>query len=73
MATDGNQSYAVFTYQCGELNWVNNASIGFSAGPNFFANHPFSQRPNVNGIACVSQTCPPLTNVVYRISDKISG
>ena len=69
MATDGDQSYAVFTYQCGELNWVRNrASIGFSAGPNLFANHPLSRQPNVNDIACVNQTCSPWTNVVYRIT-----
>ena len=70
MATDGDQSYAVFTYLCGELNWVqgSSAGIGFSAGPNLFANHPLSRQPNVNDIACVNQTCPPWTNVVYRIS-----
>ena len=68
VATDGDQSYTVFTYQCGELNWVRNrASIGFSAGRDF-ANHPLSRQPNVNDIACVNQACSPWTNVVYRIS-----
>ena len=74
VATDGDQSYAVFTYQCGELNWIRglSASIGFSAGPSLFANHPLSRQPNVNDIACVNQTCPPWTNVVYRISSDLS-
>ena len=52
MATNGDQSYAVFTYKCGELNWLrardSNAVIGFSAGPNLYANHPLSRQPNVN-------------------------
>ena len=82
VATDGNQSYAVFTYKCGGLNWVDSGygiastSIGFSAkcGPKFFfTNHPFSQQPNVNDIACVNQTCPPWTNVVYKINSKPKG
>ena len=72
MATDGNNSYTVFTYKCGELNWVQraSASIGFSADYNLFENHPLSQQPNVNDIACVNQTCSPWTNVVYRINGK---
>ena len=72
MATNGYQSYAVFTYKCGELNWLrsNYAGIGFSAGPNVFANHHLSQQPNVNDIACVNQICPPWTNVVYRVSSS---
>ena len=75
VVTNGVLSYAVFTYQCGELNWVqfNSASIGFSASSTSFANHPFSQQPNVNDIACLSQRCPPWTNVVYQISKKQNG
>ena len=77
MTTDSNNSYTVFTYQCGELNWGRGlqqasqyASIGFSAGPNLFANHPLSRQPNVNDIACDKQTCSPWTNVVYRINGE---
>ena len=73
MATNGDQSYAVFTYKCGELNWLLhnfNAGIGFSGGSNLYANHPLSLRHNVNDIACINQTCPPWTNVVYRISSS---
>ena len=73
VATDGNNSYTVFTYQCGELNWIQGAryaSIGFSAGYNLFANHPLSRQPNVNDIACINQTCSPWTNVVYRINGE---
>ena len=69
VATNGNLSYAVFTYLCGSgLFGGSNTGVGFSAGPNLFANYPLSRQPNVRDIACVNQTCPPWTNVVYKIS-----
>ena len=72
VVTNGALSYTVFTYQCGELNWVEGsaASIGFSASSTTFANHPFSRLANVNDIACLNQQCPPWSNVVYRISQN---
>ena len=71
--TNGLQSYTVFTYQCGELNWVglNSASIGFCASSTSFANHLYSQQQNVNDIACLNQSHPPWTNVVYQISREL--
>ena len=70
VVTDGTLSYTVFTYQCGDLNWVegNAASIGFSASSTTFANHPLSRQANVNDIACLNQQCPPWSNVVYQIN-----
>ena len=75
VATNGTKSYAVFTYQCGQLNWVvgNGASIGFSASSTFFANHPLSQKNTVNDIACFNQQCPPWSNVVYQINKEPEG
>ena len=75
VATNGVQSYTVFTYQCGKLNWVqgSTASIGFSASSMLFANHPLSRQPNVNDIACLDQRCPPWTNVVYQISRELGS
>ena len=69
--TDGLQSYAVFTYQCGELNWIGSsrgAVVGFSASNTFFTNHPLSNQPNINDISCNNQQCPPWSNVVYKIN-----
>ena len=73
MVTNELQSYTVFTYQCGELNWVhrNRASIGFSASFTSFTNHPLSRLQNVNDTACLSQQCPPWTNVFYKISREL--
>ena len=74
MASNGLQSFTVFTYQCGELNWVqgSSAGIGFSASSTLFANHPLSQQANVNNIACLNQTCPPWNDVVYQLN-SING
>ena len=69
LATDGLISYAVFTYKCGELNWVqHDASIGFSASKTLFANHPLSMQDNVTAIACLNKTCAPWNNVVFQTS-----
>ena len=72
MATDGVLSYAIFTYQCGGLNWLsyNYASIGFSITQDFFANHELSLTPNVNDIACASDSVSWWSNVVYQVSGR---
>ena len=70
LAIDGIQSFAVFTYKCGELNWSHNrASIGFSASSSVFANHRLSRLLNVNDIACLESPSPPWSNVVYQIDE----
>ena len=74
LATDGTQSFAVFTYKCGELNWSYlRASIGFSASSSVFANHHLSRLLNVNDIACLESPSPPWSNVVYQIDEQITG
>ena len=72
MATDGILSYAIFTYQCGGLNWLhhNYASIGSSITQNFFANHELSLTPNVNDIACANDSVSIWSNVVYQVSEQ---
>ena len=72
LLTDGTQSYAVFTYKCGELNWVRVAAgIGFSAGPSLYANHPLSRRSNVRRIACLNSPESPWSNVVYNLNESM--
>ena len=72
LATDGVRSYAIYTYECGKLNWrFYNAGIGFSASPSFYAEHPLSRNSSVNEIACINRNSTPSSNwsnVVYQIS-----
>lgn len=62
----------MFTYRCCSLNWdQTEASIGFSAGSDFFVNHPLSQTSNVNNIACLNASFSDWTNIVYKISEGV--
>ena len=69
IATDGFMSYAIFTYKCGELNWLwsKYATIGFSITQDFYANHYLSKTPNVNNISCLNSPTSEWSNVVYHI------
>ena len=73
LATNGTKSYAVFTYECGKLNWMHySATIGFSASDDFFAEHPLSRNSSVNDIACINEdSMPPSnwSNVAYEITN----
>ena len=66
MATDGVHSCAIFTYRCGELNWIANdyASIGFSITESYYGNHELSLTSDVNNIAC---TYGNWSNVNYKV------
>ena len=66
--TDFERSYAVFTYYCGNLNFSNNASIGFSSGDGINANHEATLSNFAESIACLNAPASPWVNVVYEIS-----
>lgn len=70
VATDGIHSFTVFTFKCGELNWIRSsrASIGFSSSNDIFFNHQLSLQPSVNNISCLNNSTTPWSNVVYDIS-----
>ena len=68
--TDGSQSYAVYTYRCGDLGWSGGATIGYNGGPvgNFYANHPLSGTTSANAIACLNSDLTEWFNLVYNVS-----
>ena len=74
LATDGIRFYAIYTYKCGELNWVNDtyfnsyATIGIGFSPPYtVAFHPLSGKPNVTDIACINNDTSVWSNVVYTL------
>lgn len=72
LASSTDTSYAVFTYKCGLLNWFEyGASIGYSAGEDFYTNHNLSRQANVNDIACLNEPSSPWSNVVYNVKEGI--
>ena len=69
MVTDGHSSYAIFIYQCGDLEWSGGATIGFGAGLEFVSNHRLSGTPNVTSIACLSSSGDQYFSLVYALTD----
>ena len=65
--TNGQQSYAVFTYKCGQLEWSGGATIGFNAAGNFYQNHHLSGTYAKN-IACLNTPVTSWTNIIYQLS-----
>ena len=71
MITNLEQSYAIFTYNCGQLEWSGLdvfATIGYnSPSDSTFANHRFTGLQDTTEIACNPN--PIINNVIYQISD----
>ena len=66
MITDGSQSYAVYTYRCGDLYWLDSATIGFNAPPSTYSTHPLSGLEQSSSIACVHAESP-WNNVIFDL------
>ena len=64
--TDCTKSYAVFTYNCGNMDWSYAAIIGFNTPTDFRMNHALSGTDFGAEIACLHlQT--DLNNVIYNL------
>ena len=72
MVTDGNTSFAIFIYQCGDLQWsgYDAATIGFGAGSQFASNHWLSEAPNVTSIACLNTPDSQFFSLIYNLTDS---
>ncbi len=84
VCTDGTQTFAVYTYNCEQLQWESGEGssvysvIGYNINPNnaqfssfaSFINHPLSTFPGVRSVACVND---PLrvewSNLVYLVGN----
>ena len=66
VATDSVSTYAIFTYQCGLLEWGSSATIGFTAAGNPFYNND----PSSNNIACINLPDTDWSNVVVLLSNN---
>ena len=80
--SDREQTFAIFTYQCGMLEWTGlfeHAVIGYNVGEGVdddfpqFDNYGLSGQPNINILACLNEERGvEWSNLVYKIGD-ISG
>ena len=71
MVTDGNNSFAIFIYRCGDLQWpgYNEATIGFGAGSEFVSNHWLSGTQSITSIACLNTPDSQFFNLLYKVTD----
>ena len=69
MITNHEESYAIFTYNCDQLQWAGADSfptIGFySASDGIFENHPLTGQMNAIRVAC--SPSPTINNVIYPV------
>ena len=64
--TNGYQSYTVFTYRCGSMQWSGNAVIGFKASSTLSEVHQLSGS-SANSIACQNSPRNIWNNVIYQL------
>ena len=63
VVTDRRQSYAVFAYECGGINWGDEAVIGFKGSGSLFDSHPLSSGAATD----VDCTEGEVTTLVYNL------
>ena len=75
MVTDRTNSFAIFIYQCGDLQWPQHkwATIGFGAGYEFVSNHWSSGVPNVTSIACLNTPDNQFFTLLYKLTELAYG
>ena len=74
MVTDGNNSFAIFIYQCGDLQWTKDTTtIGFGAGSKFVSNHWLSRALNPTSIACLNSPDNQFFALLYVLTDSRYG
>ncbi len=70
--SNGTESYALFTYKCGEMEWSDQAVIGYNGGSptDYFFNHPLSGTDDAQTIACQEFPDSVWTNLWHKISNE---
>ena len=74
MVTDGANSFAIFIYQCGDLQWTRHgATIGFDASFEFVSIHWLSESQNVTSIACLNTPDNQFFSLLYKLTESRYG
>ena len=66
VVTNGFQSYALFIYECGKLQWSGNGAIGFKANSRLSRIHRLSGS-NASFVACENSPGSVWSNLVYQL------
>ena len=73
MVTDGTNSFAIFIYRCGDLQWSGGATIGYGASSEMFSNHRFSGTFFTTSIACLNTPDNQFVTLLYEITNSTEG
>ena len=73
MVTDGTDSFTIFLYQCGDLEWSGGATIGFGASSELFSNHRLSRSPSITSIGCLNAPDNQFFTVLYGLTNFVEG
>ena len=66
LITDGSRTYALFIYNCSQLNRDSVAGIGYFFNSSLFEEHALSNTDQSSMVACVNSLCSP-SLVVYPL------
>ena len=72
VVTDGMDTYAIYTYLCGYLEWSGSgvdATVGYNLNGDYYMNHPLSGTGGIKDIACSGEN--RWKNVIYKLSFTI--
>ena len=73
LVTDGANSFAIFIYRCGDLQWGHEATIGYGASFEMFSNNRLSLIQDATSIACLNAPDNQFFTVVYEITNSTEG
>ena len=68
MITNGSTSYAVFIYNCNDMEWSGEAKIGWQANAVLYAAHSLSGTTNAKNIACLNTPTTLSSTLVYKLT-----
>ena len=71
LISNGTDSYAIFTYQCGDINWSWRTVIGYNAAGVVYMNHPLSGGSLAGDIDCTNIPESNWTNILYNLTGSI--
>ena len=65
--SDGQSSFAIFTYNCQQMEWSGDVGIGINGDGRFYVNHILSKSENAHQIACLNSPTSDWSNVLYQL------
>ena len=70
LVTDSINSYAVFTYYCGDLSYSPSVSVGFGTEDGLYGVHEATFRGSADMMACLNEPSSPWMNIVYELTNN---